>query len=165
MTLRFYPDSSKKLISGGWDSVKLWDLRNNKISAELKGITVCGHAIDMSKDQNTLVTGGGVGADNLKVWDTRKLANPVVSIRWCEDKINPLINCVKLIQGHKMVLVGGSDEIPAKCFSTQTGEMWANFTEPERSCLSIDVRQDNKEMTLTDASGNCISYHLRFSRD
>lgn len=61
-----------------------------------------------------------------------------------------------------MVLVGGSDEIPAKCFHTLTGEMWAHFPDPARSCMTIDVSKDNKHMILGDATGNYFLHDLRY---
>jgi hypothetical protein len=39
----------------------------------------------MSKDNLTIVTGGGTGKEGLKVWDIRNLKEPKLQINWTQS--------------------------------------------------------------------------------
>ena len=119
----------------------------------------------MSKDNITIVTGGGTGKEGLKVWDMRNLKEPKLQINWTSNSQNPLFNCVKLFKGHNMVIAGTNDvESPAKCFNTLTGEMWEQFRDLERSCLTIDIAPDQRQLILGDASGKSLIYDVCFNK-
>jgi len=38
LTVRFFPDAWRMMVTGGWDTVKLWDVRQTSKTAELPGI-------------------------------------------------------------------------------------------------------------------------------
>jgi len=100
----------------------------------------------MSQDGNTIVVGGGSAGEGLKVYDVRNLAEPTVKIGWkllSNDHVhNPLFNTVKIVPKNNLLLAGGCDSTPAKCFSLLTGEVWEKFAEPERSCMTISISRD-----------------------
>ncbi len=65
--------------------MKFWDVRSNKQTNSIFGVQTCGHSIDMSKDNLTIVTGGGTGKEGLKVWDMRNLKEPKLQINWTQS--------------------------------------------------------------------------------
>jgi hypothetical protein len=116
----------------------------------------------MTSDHQTMVTGGPLGKRNLLVWDLRNLVEPTVSIEWSGDKTNPMIHTVKIVDD-KIILVGATDdECPAKCFSLQSGELWANFPELSKSAMSVDAR--GKKVAITDSTGKCATYQMKFAK-
>jgi WD40 repeat protein len=158
--VRYFPDSVNKLYSAGWDrTVNLWDVRSNKVFGAITGTQICGHSVDISQDGNTIVVGGGSAGEGLKVYDVRNLAEPTVKIGWTllsNDHVhNPLFNSVKIVPKNNLMIAGGCDSTPAKCFSLLTGELYERFIDLERACMSISIAKDASQLVLGDAAGNC----------
>ncbi len=55
------------LVSGGWDKeVRFWDVRANRLSSSIGGkASICGDSVDISHDNNYVVTGGGTLGEGL----------------------------------------------------------------------------------------------------
>lgn len=59
-TAKWSHQNSNMIYSGSWDqNVKFWDVRANKMSHNIGGVQICGDAVDVTKDMNLVVTGGG----------------------------------------------------------------------------------------------------------
>ena len=90
------------LYSGSWDStVKFWDVRANQMTHSIGGVQICGDSVDITKDLNLIVTGGGNKGEGVKLWDFRDLSKPLKVINWnVTDNLknpNPLVNCCKFV--------------------------------------------------------------------
>lgn len=65
------------VYSGGWDQqVKFWDIRANKMTHNIGGAQICGDAVDVAKEHNIVVTGGGSRGEGVQLWDFRDLTKP-----------------------------------------------------------------------------------------
>jgi len=84
------------------------------------------------RDLHTVVTGGGsaLGA-SVRMWDLRNSSKPTSLIPWSTNTIEgshqPELTCARFIPGYNLVLAGCSDETPAKCFNTVTGQTVQEF--------------------------------------
>ena len=133
-TCRYSHQSPGMLYSGGWDQqVKFWDVRANKMTHNIGGVQICGDAVDITKDMNLVVTGGGSKGEGVQLWDFRDMSKPLKTINWSMSdggqKHNPLVNCCKFIPGQNLVLVGVNDSSAAKCFNYCTGEVVEQFNK------------------------------------
>jgi WD40 repeat protein len=66
-------NAPNQIISGGWDrQVRFWDVRANRMTASIGGKTsISGDSVDISQDNNYVVTGGGTLGEGVKLWDLR----------------------------------------------------------------------------------------------
>jgi WD40 repeat protein len=77
------PFNINLVYSGSWDrSVKFWDVRANAMTAQLNTVQICGDSVDMSQNNQYLVTGGGSLGEGIRLWDMRKLQEPLKQIQW-----------------------------------------------------------------------------------
>ena len=113
------------LFSGSWDrEVRFWDVRANKLSCSIGGKTsISGDGVDVSSDNNYVVTGGGTLGEGVQVWDFRNFDKPLVKCTWSVassgDIVNPIVNSVKFVPKQNLILAGCSDEnVSAKCFDS-----------------------------------------------
>jgi len=82
--VRFSPvlGENSTVISGGWDSsVQFWDLRAGHAVRAIYGPHVCGDALDISADGQTLLTGSWREQDALELWDFR-MGQRLEALRW-----------------------------------------------------------------------------------
>jgi len=102
-TCKFNMNAPNQIISGGWDrQVRFWDVRANRLTAAIGGKTsISGDGVDISHDNNYVVTGGGTLGEGVKLWDMRDLENPVKEFIWSKapngDNLNPIVNCVRFV--------------------------------------------------------------------
>lgn len=102
-TCRFHPSVSYQCYSGSWDrQVHFWDLRNNKVINKIGGkVQINGDAVDVSRDNQYVVTGGGTLGEGIQLWDMRNLTESVINIPWkilqSGDVVNPVIPVVRFI--------------------------------------------------------------------
>lgn len=93
------------LVSGGWDKeVRFWDVRANRLSSSIGGkASICGDSVDVSHDNNYVVTGGGTLGEGIQMWDFRNFERPVRQFTWTRAEsgeiVNPVVNSVKFIPG------------------------------------------------------------------
>ena len=116
-TAKFNPQAPNMLVSGSWDrQVRFWDVRANRLNISIGGKTsICGDGVDVSYDNNYVVTGGGTLGEGVQVWDLRRLDNgPVKKMIWSiaynGDIVNPVVNAVKFLPKQSLVLAGCSDQ-------------------------------------------------------
>jgi len=71
-SLKYHPSQRDMLVTGGWDNtVQFWDLRRGHAVRAIFGPHVCGDAVDLSSDGNTLLTGSWRTDRQLQLWDFR----------------------------------------------------------------------------------------------
>lgn len=91
------------MYSGSWDKqVHFWDLRTNSVVNKIGGkVSINGDAVDVSRDNNYVVTGGGTLGEGVQLWDMRNLTVPVRDMPWRilqnGEVNNPVINVVRFI--------------------------------------------------------------------
>ena len=69
------------------------------MTASIGGKTsISGCGVDISYDNNYVVTGGGTLGEGVNLWDMRDLENPIKEFNWSSsqsgDILNPVVNCV-----------------------------------------------------------------------
>ena len=124
--------------------------------------------MDVSYDNNQVVTGGGTLGEGVKVWDFRNLERPLVSCVWSTatsgDIVNPIVNSVRFVPKQNLILAGCSDDtISAKCFDSNTGEVIEEFHRVAGNCFSLDVSQEGTLAMFGDASGTLHFENINYS--
>ena len=114
------------------------------------------------------MTGGGTLGEGVKLWDFRDLVNPVVQYNWGiaanGDTVNPVVNSVKFLHKNNMILVGSSDEnVSAKCFHRDTGNIVEEFPHVRGNCFSLDVASDGTFCAFGDAEGSIHFENINYS--
>ena len=116
-TCKYNPNAPNMIISGGWDrQVRFWDVRANRMSNSIGGKTsISGDGVDVSHNNNYVVTGGGTLGEGVKLWDFRDFSQPVVQFEWNSalpsgDLINPIVNAVRFIPKQPLIIAGCSDD-------------------------------------------------------
>lgn len=79
-------------------------MRANALSNSIGGLTsICGDGVDVSHDNQYVVTGGGTLGEGVQIWDFRNLERPVTKCVWnvapSGDILNPIVNSVRFIPG------------------------------------------------------------------
>jgi len=157
------------LYSGGWDQqVKFWDVRANQMTHSIGGVQICGDSVDISKDMNHVITGGGTKGEGVQLWDFRDLTKPLKTFNWNMSsgmqKVNPLVNCVKFVPGQNLVLAGVNDTKAAKCFNYATGEVVEWFNKVENTCFTLDVSEDGGLCCFGDGSGHVTFESINYTQ-
>lgn len=72
--VKFDPFNPNTIISGGWDNtIMIYDIRKKGPAGSMYGPHICGDAIDLRDDGQTLLTGSYRQEDVLELWDMRTL--------------------------------------------------------------------------------------------
>jgi len=158
-TCRFHPSISYMMYSGSWDrQIHFWDLRSNSIVNKIGGkVQINGDAVDVSRDNLYVVTGGGTLGEGIQLWDMRNLSSSVKDMPWRVlqngDAVNPVINVARFVPYQDLIVAGATDDSAAKCFNTQTGDVVETFSRVTKSCYSLDVSHDSTMVCFGDATG------------
>jgi WD40 repeat protein len=102
-TCRFNPNAPNMIYSGSWDrQVRFWDVRANRLMSSIGSKTsISGDGVDISNDNNYVVTGGGTLGEGVQLWDFRNLERPLKKFVWfvapSGDIVNPVVNAVKFV--------------------------------------------------------------------
>jgi len=132
------------------------------------GVQICGDSVDITKDTNLVVTGGGTKGEGVQLWDFRDLSKPLKTIDWTildgEKQANPLVNCCKFVPGQNLVLVGVNDAKAAKCFNYATGEVVEWFNKVEGTCFALDVSEDGGLCCFGDGSGHVTFENINYTQ-
>jgi len=89
----------------------------------------------------------------------RNLSNgPVINLSWSilpnGHVQNTLVNVLKYIPGHNLIVAGACDpKNPAKCFSALTGELIETFPRLSKAGYALDISQDKSQLVLGDGTG------------
>ena len=158
------------IVSGSWDrEVRFWDVRANKLSTSLGNKTsISGDGVDVSYDNNYVVTGGGTLGEGVQLWDFRNFTRPVHKFVWSTapsgEIVNPIVNSVRFVPRHNLILAGCSDDIVSgKCFDKRTGETLENFQRLAGNCFSLDVSQDGTLAAFGDSQGAVHFENINYS--
>ena len=137
--------------------MRFWDVRANRLSTSIGGKTsISGDGVDVSRNNNYVVTGGGTLGEGVQMWDFRNLDRPVQKMIWnvaqSGEIVNPVVNAVRFVPGQNLVLAGCSDEnVSAKCFDTLSGEIVEEFHRIAGNCFTLDVSPDSTLACFGDA--------------
>jgi len=169
-TCRFNKQAPNMLFSGSWDrEVRFWDVRANKLAKSIGNKTsISGDGVDVSADNNYVVTGGGTLGEGVQLWDFRNLTEPVTKFTWSVapsgDIVNPIVNSVRFVPKQNLILAGCSDEnISAKCFDSKTGEIVEEFHRLNGNCFSLDVSTDGTLSCMGDSSGSLHFENINYT--
>jgi len=125
-SLKYQPQSSNIVVSGGWDNtVQIWDLRVKSSVRSIFGPHIAGDSVDICGD--TILTGSWRPENVLQTWDlgTGKLFK---TIQWDENQSKA--SCCKLYTAQfspsmtrpaKFICAGGSGSNEARIFETSKG--------------------------------------------
>lgn len=139
------------------------------MTASIGGKTsISGDSVDISDNNNYVVTGGGTLGEGVKLWDMRDLESPVKEFNWSSTQngeiLNPIVNCVKFVPTKDLILVGVSDdEVSAKCLNTLTGQTVKRFTHVDGNCFSLDVARDASICAFGDSAGTLHCEKIEYS--
>jgi WD40 repeat protein len=139
------------------------------LTASIGGKTsISGDGVDISQDNNYVVTGGGTLGEGVKTWDMRRLGNPLREFNWSTvdngDVLNPIVNCVKFVPNQNLILAGVSDDtVSAKCFNTLSGTEVENFNRVAGNCFSMDVSNNGEMAIFGDSEGALHMDNLNYT--
>lgn len=169
-TCRFNVQAPNMLFSGGWDrEVRFWDVRANRLANSIGGKTsISGDGVDVSSDNNYVVTGGGTLGEGVQVWDFRNLERPVKKFVWSTapsgDIVNPIVNSVRFVPKQSLIMAGCSDDVcAAKCFDFKTGETVEEFHRVDGNCFTLDVSADGTLSCFGDSKGALHFENINYS--
>lgn len=78
--LKFLPDNTNVLLSGGWDAnVYFWDIREKNNFGSINGPSLSGDALDYKK--GVILTGSHRNQEQLQLWDFSKMQK-IQDINW-----------------------------------------------------------------------------------
>lgn len=93
---------------------------------------------------------------------------PVLNIKWSVlpggHVQNALINVLKFIPGHNILVAGASDpKTPAKCYNSLTGELIETFPRLSKAGFALDISGDKSQLALGDAGGRVHFEQINYS--
>ena len=123
-SLKFNPVDANIIISGGWDNtVQIWDMRVGHAVRSIYGPHICGDAVDINAEGNTILTGSWRAKDQLQLWDysTGELIESV-SYGGESPREPSMIYAAQFSKGSgDLLAAGGSGSNDAKVFDRSNG--------------------------------------------
>mmetsp|Transcript_38046 Transcript_38046/g.89007 ORF Transcript_38046/g.89007 Transcript_38046/m.89007 type:complete len:366 (+) Transcript_38046:91-1188(+) len=159
--LKYHPVMWSVLVTGGWDNtVQFWDLRVGHAVRAIFGPHICGDAVDISQDGNTLLTGSWRLDKQLQLWDFRT-ENLLESVPWRTGMSLAQPCMVYAAQfskhdGSGMIAAGGGGGAnEAKVFDRH--DHWSAFgavSGLSRACYSVDFSHNGSMLAVAGGDGS-----------
>lgn len=160
-SLKYHPVVRGLLLTGGWDNtVQFWDLRCGHAVRAIFGPHICGDAIDISQDGETILTGSWRVDKQLQLWDFRseKLVD-VLPWRAGGTLAQPCMVYAAQFSKHdgsSLVAAGGSGANEAKIFDLRSGgATLGTVAGLHRACYSVDFAQAGGMIAVAGGDG-CV---------
>lgn len=158
-SLKYHPTMRHVLVTGGWDNtVQIWDIREGHAVRAIFGPHICGDAVDVSQDGETILTGSWRVEKQLQLWDFRseKLLD-TVPWRTGASIVQPCMVYAAQFskdEASSMIAAGGSGANEAQVFQrSPTGSnVFGKSSGLSRACYSVDF--SNASDTLAFAGGD-----------
>lgn len=165
-SLKYHPRMPEVLVTGGWDNtVQFWDAREGHAVRAIFGPHVCGDAVDIAEDGDTILTGSWRADKQLQLWDFRServlqnipwrtgasLAQPcmVYTAQFSKD------------EGSSMIAAGGSGANEARLFDRTSGGVAGIGSavimglSSRRACYSVDFSNSSTMVAAAGGDG-CV---------
>merc|ERR1712007_331665 len=131
-------------VTGGWDNtVQFWDLRKGHAVRAIFGPHVCGDAVDVAQDGDTILTGSWRVDRQVQLWDFRT-ERLLETIPW-RTGVSLSQPCMVYAaqfsksDGSSMIAAGGSGANEAKLFDRRNGgAVFGTVMGLNRACYSVD---------------------------
>eukprot|EP00445_Apocalathium_hangoei_P003011 CAMPEP_0203860164 /NCGR_PEP_ID=MMETSP0359-20131031/12271_1 /ASSEMBLY_ACC=CAM_ASM_000338 /TAXON_ID=268821 /ORGANISM="Scrippsiella Hangoei, Strain SHTV-5" /LENGTH=383 /DNA_ID=CAMNT_0050777195 /DNA_START=103 /DNA_END=1252 /DNA_ORIENTATION=+ len=158
-SLKFHPTMRSVLVTGGWDNtLQIWDLRRGHAVRAIFGPHVCGDAVDIAQDGETILTGSWRVDKQLQLWDFRS-ERLMETIPWRTGASLAQPCMVYAAQfsktGSRLIAAGGSGANEAKIFDRQGGSVVGNVLGLTRACYSVDFSNSGSMLALAGGDG-CV---------
>eukprot|EP00386_Alphamonas_edax_P006640 GDKI01021449.1.p1 GENE.GDKI01021449.1~~GDKI01021449.1.p1 ORF type:complete len:385 (+),score=92.15 GDKI01021449.1:75-1229(+) len=168
-SLKCHPTEPHTILSGGWDNtVQIWDVRTGSSVRSIYGPFICGDALDVSEDGNTVLTGSWRTDKQLQLWDF-KSGQLISDIPWksaahatgpAGSVHNPPDACMLYTAQFaknatsNMIVAGGSGANEAKLFDRDSGNVcFGTITSMSKGCYSADFSNDTSMVAVAGGDG------------
>lgn len=145
-SLKFVPDSSNILVSGGWDStVQVWDTRVGHSVRSIFGPFVAGDAVDVHGD--VILTGSNRPENALQTWSLGS-CKLIEDIPWNADgskRDRSMLYAAQFSRDGKLIAAGGYNVNMAKVFDRSCGNsIVGTLAGLSRGVFSVDWADGHK---------------------
>lgn len=148
------------ILTGGWDNtVQFWDVRQGHAVRAIFGPHVCGDAVDISQDGDTILTGSWRMDKQVQLWDFRS-ERLLENIPWRVGRSLSQPCMVYAAQfsrtaGSTMIAAGGGGANEAKLFDrTRGGAVCGVIAGLSRACYSIDFSGGGSMLAVGGGDGS-----------
>ncbi|KAG4106911.1 WD40 repeat-like protein [Neocallimastix lanati (nom. inval.)] len=162
-SVKFHPKDSNILISGGWDNtIQIWDCRVKYSVRSIYGPHICGDALDINNEGNSILSGSYSKESPLQIWDfnTCKLREEVV---WAtQTKYRSMLYSAHYSHAlnPSYFYAGGSNVNEAKIFSLETKNCLGTAYGFEKPVYSTAMSKDEQIFVLADGNNRFYYYSI-----
>lgn len=156
---KWHPSEQNLVVTGGWDNtVQIWDIRERASVRSIYGPHLCGDALDISGDGQTILTGSWRPEDQLQLWDfaSGKLKE---TVPWSSSLIQQREPCMVYAAQFAptpagggrppLIAAGGSGANEARVFDTAANyAMVGTVAGLERGVFTVDFSPDGKRLAV-----------------
>jgi WD40 repeat protein len=164
-SLKYHPTMKNVVVTGGWDNtVQFWDLRKGHAVRSVFGPHICGDAVDINLDGNTILTGSWRVDKQLQLWDfgSGKLVDTVPWRSGVSLSEPCAIYCAQFSKesgSSAMIVAGGSGSNEAKLFERggagQTPAAFGTILGMSRACYTCDFSHSGNLVAVSGGDG-CV---------
>eukprot|EP00792_Barthelona_sp_PAP020_P012592 TRINITY_DN7323_c0_g1_i1.p1 TRINITY_DN7323_c0_g1~~TRINITY_DN7323_c0_g1_i1.p1 ORF type:complete len:388 (-),score=69.92 TRINITY_DN7323_c0_g1_i1:19-1182(-) len=161
-SLKFHPQDTNMLISGGWDDVVyVWDLRTGETVGNFFGPHICGDTIDISG--NIILTGSWSQRKQLQLWDLRNFSE--INGFTIEGDKNRSCNLYAAQfskdLAQSLIAVGGSGYNAIRVFDRLNKFEEVDSFLFDSAVFSLDFSNDARSLAVGLANGTVNVYAVR----
>lgn len=161
-SLKYHPTMRDLVVTGGWDNtVQFWDLRRGHAVRAIFGPHICGDAVDVSQDGDTILTGSWRIDKQLQLWDFRT-ERLLETLPWRTAGMSVAQPCMVYAaqfsknDGSGMIAAGGSGANEAKFFDARHGgTVFGTVMGLSRACYSVDFSTSGHMVSVAGGDG-CV---------
>jgi WD40 repeat protein len=150
------------LISGGWDNtVKIWDVRDNKCVRQVFGPYVTGEGLDTHGEM--ILTGSARPSEQVEIWDLRT-SDPLQAIKWPSSTQDPcVVYACHFSKNGKYVVAGGAFSSEVLVFGVDSGLSVGVLGNMTKSVYTAEFSFDHQHVACGGADGNI--YVMQYSKN